>query len=326
MAQMCLYMKSISVIIPNYNGADLLKDNLPYVFSSLSKSSITDFELIIPDDASSDNSISFIENNYPEIILVKNKVNKGFSGNVNSGIKLATKDLILILNSDVQLIGNYFSPLIKYFDKEDTFGVMGKIIALNSNKHKDGAKYPYYSFGKIKTTKNYSAGNKNSLYSFFLSGANALIDRKKLLKLGGFNELYNPYYYEDADLGISAWRAGYKIYYENNAVCRHPSSATISKQAKNKVKIIAKRNKIILHYLHLGKLESFLFLAFYSLVALLRLFILDFIYFKSTAMFWKNFKTISNYKKQMKKYRTKTLREVVRLIKNDLNENEVSIF
>lgn len=87
-------MKSISVIIPNYNGEDLLKENLPSLYSALSTSGIMEYEVIVPDDASTDGSVAFLENNYPEIIIVKNKENKGFSGNVNTGIKISTMDLI----------------------------------------------------------------------------------------------------------------------------------------------------------------------------------------------------------------------------------------
>ena len=248
-------MKSISVIIPNFNGEDLLKENIPPLYNALSTSGIIDYEVVVPDDASTDGSIKFLENNYPEIIIVKNRENKGFSGNVNTGIKISKKDLVFILNSDVILLDKYFSPLLKYFEMEDTFGVMSRIISMESYKIQDGAKYPQYTFGRITTTKNYLVKNRTTLYSLYMSGANSLVDRRKLLSLGGFNEFFNPYYSEDADLGITAWRAGYKIYYEHDSICRHPNSSTIKKEHKKKVKTVAKRNKIILHYLHLDNFE-----------------------------------------------------------------------
>lgn len=314
--------KSISVVIPNYNGSNLLRENLPYVFLALKTSGLDDYEIIVADDASTDDSISFLQVNYPEIIVVQNKTNQGFSGNTNSGIYKATKDLILILNSDVQLQENYFIPLLKYFDDDKTFGVMGRIISMSGDKIQDGAKFPSYSFANIISTKNYLVEKRNSLYSFFLSGANALIDREKLLQLGGFNELFNPYYGEDVDLGISAWRVGYKLYYEHNALCRHPNSATIKKESSKKVKLISKRNKLILHYLHLENFELFIFFLITIFKSILKLFLLDFTYLKAFFTFFKMRREIKerkiNYSKIWKLNLHQVKSFIIDNIKNDV--------
>jgi GT2 family glycosyltransferase len=115
---------SISVVIPNYNGKHLLESNIPFVYAALRSSGITDFEIIVSDDASHDDSVDFLKSNYPAIILIENKINKGFSGNMNVGIFRSTKDLVLLLNSDVVLTAGYFKNQLHYFKKSDTFGVM----------------------------------------------------------------------------------------------------------------------------------------------------------------------------------------------------------
>lgn len=318
--------KSISVIIPNYNGSDLLKKNLPYTYAALATSGISDYEIIVTDDASKDDSVAFLKDNYQDIRIVLNHKNLGFSGNVNSGIKIAQKDLLLILNNDVRLGENYFTTLLPYFERPDTFGVMGRIIADDSDKIQDGAKYPGYSFSAIISTKNYVCNNRNSLYSFFLSGANALTDRKKTVLMGGFNEIFNPYYSEDADLGINAWRAGYKLYYDHRAVCRHPNSATIGKEPSDKVKIIARRNKYILHYLHLDGPE----LVFYLLKVILKTFFrsltLTRIYTLSFRSFIHNLKKILAIRKQYQPLRKYSIREINDFIKKDIENDEIEVF
>jgi GT2 family glycosyltransferase len=276
---------SISVVIPNYNGKYLLETNLPSVYNALQSSGISDFEIIIPDDASTDSSVNFIKTNYPDIILVENETNKGFAGNTNTGIKRSKKDLVLILNSDVKLTDDYFLQLLKYFNKPDTFGVTGRIIGLYSDKIQDGAKYPKYFFGNISSTTNYICKSRSALYSFFLTGANVLIDRKKLMELGGFNELFNPYYGEDVDLGLRAWRLGYKCYYEHSAICRHPNSATIKKEPPEKIKIISSRNKMYLHFIHLNRFELFFYQIKLIFKVTFRVLILDVKYLKSFWMF-----------------------------------------
>jgi GT2 family glycosyltransferase len=318
-------------VIPNYNGKELLATNLPFVYEALKTSNISDFEIIIPDDASSDGSTEFVRTNYPDIILIVNPENKGFSGNTNSGLSAAKKELVFILNSDVQLTKNYFTPLLPYFDKEDTFGVGGRIVAMDSDKIQDAAKYPVYSFGNIISTKNYLFKERQTCYSFFLSGANALIDRKKMLELGLYNELFNPYYNEDVDLGLRAWRLGYKLYYEHSAICRHPNSATIKKEPSKKVKIISKRNRMILHYVHLDGIELFYYQLKTIIKSYFRLVIGDASYMASYKQFRKMKPSIISAKvafKQLqveKKTFTKT-REVALKILKSIENKDVDLF
>ena len=81
-----------------------------------------------------------------------------------------------------------------------------------------------------------------------------MVDKSKLLQLGGFDEIYAPLYYEDTDLSVKAWRAGWRCYYEHEAICRHPASSTINKfNKKRNVWIITQRNKLIFHSIHLNK-------------------------------------------------------------------------
>jgi GT2 family glycosyltransferase len=101
---------------------------------------------------------------------------------------------------------------------------------------------------------NFYVTNPSTLVTtLFLSGGGALVDREKLNMLGGFDEIYAPFYYEDTDLSVRAWRLGWRCYYEHNAVCRHPASTTINKfNKKRRIWITTQRNKLIFHSLHLN--------------------------------------------------------------------------
>ena len=322
---------SLSIVIPNFNGKELLELNLPSVYRALEFSGISDFEIIIPDDASTDNSVDFIKKNYPEIILIKNNTNKGFAGNTNTGIFKSKKDLVFILNSDVRLNDTYFQPLLKYFDKPDTFGVTGRVIGLDSDRIQDGAKYPNYHYGNISSTANYISQSNNSLYSFFLTGANALLDRQKLIELRGYNEIFNPYYGEDVDLGLRAWRLGYKCYFENNAVCRHPNSATIKKEPSEKIKIVSKRNKMYLHFIHLNNLELFYYLLMLIGKMFLKTLLLDVKYLKSFWLFLNSIDECIKYKRRFRELqRSKNLElsvnDIVIIIKENIQSTTIERF
>lgn len=321
---------SISVVIPNYNGKNLLEQNLPSLYIALHSSGITDFEIIIADDCSKDDSVSFLKEKYKDIIVIENRENRGFSGNTNTGIFRAIKQLVLILNSDVMLTPGYFNEQLSYFKDKDTFGVMGQIRALDSEHIQNTAKYPGYKFGKIKSTINYFSKSNNSLVTLFLCGANALIDREKLLLLGGFDELFNPYYSEDTDLGIRAWRAGYKVYYNHLSVCRHPNSATIKKEPSAKVTLIAARNKMYLHYKHLHGIEMYWYFSMLFIKTSAKIIARDKIAVNAFYSFWGNFKYYRNSKRLYVLSETgnpkMTIKQSVKSMRAQINAREISYF
>lgn len=246
-------VKSVSVIIPNYNGKVLLDKYLPDNLAVIASAGCQ-YEIIIVDDASKDDSAAFIRANYPDIKLVINPENKGFSYTCNRGIEAARCELILLLNSDVKLTQGYFDHQWKYFLSWDTFGVMGRIIDMEGDHIQDAARMPGFNGLKLKTGYFYYSNNeRDRLYTFYLSGANALIHAEKLKEAGGFNELFSPFYCEDMELGIRAWRLNWKCYYEHNAVCRHQVSASTRNYETAKwVKSVYFRNRFYVHAIHLN--------------------------------------------------------------------------
>lgn len=227
--------------------------NLPSVYTALQKAGV-DHEVIVADDASTDESVIFLRENFIDVKVVAKKTNRGFSPTINSGIELATMELVLLLNTDVSLLPDYFEHLFPYFDLPDTFGVSGRFIGLNDEKIQEAGKYPLLlKSKKIQPFNFYVESPTRWIPTLYLSGGGALVDRKKLNLLGGFDEIYAPFYLEDTDLSIRAWKAGWRCYYEHNAVCRHPASTTINKfNKKRSIWITTQRNKLILHSLHLN--------------------------------------------------------------------------
>lgn len=245
---------SISVVIPNFNGRKLLEANLPSVYAALRKADVA-YQIIIPDDASTDDSLSFLAKHYPHITVIPHAENQGFAHNVNAGIKKAMLSLVMVLNSDVVLEGDYFSPLLPYFNDPKTFGVMGQIIGLDNDNIQDTSKYPNYDWKGISSKKNFFVTNPPQDFktpTLFLSGANALINTDKLQELGGFDEIFSPFYYEDVELSLRAWRLGWHSYYDGRSICRHPNSVTIKAYHKQRViRTTAARNKMLMHAIHL---------------------------------------------------------------------------
>ena len=277
----------ISVVIPNYNGVRLFPRTIGPLLSILHNTQIP-FEVFIVDDCSTDDSVHYILQHHPEIKILKNEVNKGFSSAINKGIHAAQYDLVLLLNSDIILTAGYFQHQLKYFREKDTFGVMGRIIGWDDEKIQDGAKFPETHGFKVKTSCNYLLDNmgEESLYTLYLSGANALVDRKKLIALGAFDEIFSPFYIEDCDLSFRAWRLGWKCYYENRAVCRHQTSFSVKANSKkNYVEVVYNRNKLFLHAIHLKNYQLPLWFLQVFMDALLRMLTLRVSLIKAVILF-----------------------------------------
>lgn len=253
--------KSISVIIPNFNGKELLEENLPFVIKSLEE--VSQSEILIVDDGSTDNSIDFLKNTYPDIKIIENINNIGFGASVNAGLKKANSQLVLLLNSDIKPDRNYISTSFKYFEDPDTFGVMGIIKDELGEKILEGVKWPWISVNGLKykdlRMPEIEMWN-DQIFTFYICGGNAIVDREKMLELHGFLELYHPFYMEDVDLSLRAWLSGWKLYFNPEAHCYHKHSATINKYySKDFVNLISKRNRLILNYLYLTGYKDYLF-------------------------------------------------------------------
>ncbi|MFD2512879.1 glycosyltransferase family 2 protein [Pontibacter locisalis] len=280
----------ISVVIPNYNGVHLFEKNTLSTVVDALQAVNKPSEIIVVDDCSTDDSIAYLRKNYPDIKVIANEKNSGFSVTANRGIRAAAHDKVLLLNSDVKLTPDYFKNQFKYFDKPDTFGVMGRIVGWDDEKIQDGAKYPSFHGSKIKTSGNYLLKDErqmeDGLYSAYLSGANAFIDKEKFLLLGGLNEAFSPFYIEDFELSLRAWRLGFKCYYDYSSVCRHQVSTSIKSKSKKKyVSAIYDRNKMYLHAIHLDGLQKLLWYMQLIPEALIRIFTFRWHYLRALNMF-----------------------------------------
>jgi GT2 family glycosyltransferase len=324
----------ISVIIPNYNGLQLLPQVIPPLIQALTNAGV-EYEIIISDDCSTDNSVDYLKTNFPGIILLENKVNSGFSPTINKGIFASKFPLLMLLNSDVKLEPDYFNPLFKYFENPDCFGALGRIIGWDDNEIQDAAKYPGFHGAKIKTTGNYlpiEIKNDDRLLSMYLSGANAMVSREKILELGGFDELFAPFYIEDYELSLRAWRLGWRCYYEHNAICRHRLSSSIkSKSRKEAVQTIYYRNKMFLHAIHLSGTKLVFWYLQLVPETLIRIFSGRFYYLKSLFAFFRSPRKIKASKEKLialgnQKQGLISVEAVMKIIKDSILNREIRRF
>lgn len=225
----------ITVVIPVYKNTSQfianLKTNLPFLDRC---------EIIIVND----NPDASIKSKLPkgDIRLIENKKNLGFAGAVDTGIRHANNRYIMLLNSDVVLLdSSYMLGLTALRNSHDLFAVSF------AQKEKDasivGKNRIYWKNGYFLNAK---AGNMHEGINGWAEGGACIMDRKKYNEIGGFDNLFSPYYWEDIDLSYRAWKHGYRILFNPSIVVEHHHESTIGKYFANEhIKTIAFRNQFI---------------------------------------------------------------------------------
>lgn len=233
-------MSTITVVIPNYNGKEFLKE----CFDSL-KAQNVDLKVVVVDNGSSDGSAGFIKNNYPEFNLIINNENKGFAAAVNQGINSTDTEYVFLMNNDVVLRENCLLNLKECIEKDlNIFAASSKMIQYNDKDKIDNAGDEYTLLGWTNKVGN---GKSTELYNeereIFSACAGASLYRRNVFdEIGCFDENFFAYM-EDVDMSYRARIHGYKCMYCPDAQVYHIGSATTgSKYNSFKIRLAARNN------------------------------------------------------------------------------------
>jgi len=219
----------VAVVILNWNG---IKDTLVCI-KSISKQSYSNFNIIIVDNGSTDNSIDNLENvvsKNSKAYLLKNIENKGFAGGVNTGIDYAIKnnfDAVALFNNDAVADKNWLDELVRGLDKAT---VVTSLLLSENGKIIDSTEESYSIWG-MPFPKNrgiITRAAPNSGYILGATGGATLYKTSLFKEIGLFDESFFAYY-EDVDISFRAQLAGHKIYYTKDAIAYHKQGATSSK-------------------------------------------------------------------------------------------------
>jgi len=260
-------MKSVSVVIPTYNGKKLLEKHLPKIIAAVGQ-----LEIIVVDDASTDKSLEFLQKNYSQIKIVKHSKNRRFAAACNSGVKNARGEVIVLLNNDVAPKKNFLKPLTRHFEDQETFSVGCRELDIKQGKKEISGR----TAGRFKRgfLVHWRPKDQESKETFWTFGGSMAVDKRKYLEIGGMDEIYSPAYWEDIDLCWRAKKKGWKIVFEKNAVVYHHHESTNKPVlGKTRIKLYAHRNQILFVWKNIrGRqlVEHFLWLPYHLLVTTFR--------------------------------------------------------
>ncbi len=256
-------MEEIAIVILNWNGKQLMEKFLPSI-TSYSENA----QIIIADNHSTDDSIEFLQKEYPQITIVRNQTNGGFAKGYNDALKHINAKYYLLLNNDVEVTKNWLKPLIEKMKDKKIAGCQPKILSYNE-KHKfeyagasggflDSNYYPFCR-GRIFDTVEEDKGQYDyDLEVFWTSGACMLIRSNIFWEAGGFDEDFFAHM-EEIDLCWRVKKLGYSFYAVSGSKVYHVGGGTLNYQSTRKVYLNFRNNLMMLIKNHQGLLFPKLF-------------------------------------------------------------------
>ncbi|MFH1280918.1 MAG: glycosyltransferase family 2 protein [Candidatus Beckwithbacteria bacterium] len=264
-------MKSVSFVIPNYKKTPLIKH-----LSQVLKACPLGSEIIVVDDCSPDDTTTYLKKHFPQVKVIKNKVNQRFAQSCNIGIKATKNNLVVLINSDVAPKSDFLNHLVKHFTDPKVFAVgCLEIQTVNGKKEISGRNKCQFKRGLVIHSKAKITNLKKSTKNCWASGGSMMLDKNKFLKLGGFDLLYKPAYWEDIDLSwMAREKYGYKIIFEPRSQVFHNHETTnLTVFGKREMEIISARNQLLFTWKNirgLKLLQHFLWLPYHLVFTNLR--------------------------------------------------------
>ena len=241
----------VSIVILNFNGQKYLEKFLPFLI----KTKYENYEIVIADNASTDNSVAFINSYYPQLKLKINSKNSGFAGGYNWALQDIEADYFVLLNSDVEVTENWLFPLIKLLESNKQIAIAQPKLLDYYNRNKfeyagaaggwlDIFGYPFAK-GRIFTT----CETDNNQYNveepiFWASGAALCIKAAVFFEVGGFDDSFFAHQ-EEIDLSWRIQLKGYYVYSCPSSIVFHIGGGTLQK-GRRKIFLNFRNNLLML--------------------------------------------------------------------------------
>lgn len=232
----------ISVVIPSFNGRKLLEKHLPSVITELK----TGDEIVIVDDASTDDTVSWLQQHFElssqriigqnsiwsaqkipqkdiSLQLVAQANNKRFAASSNHGVSVAQHEFIFLLNNDVELLPGVRNALLKHFEDNTVFAVGCLEYEQKKGDAVSGKNKLWFQRGLFQHSK---AEDMSTGPTAWVSGGSGMFSKAKWNELAGFDERFYPAYWEDIDLSYRARKKSWKVLFDAEAQVIHQHEST----------------------------------------------------------------------------------------------------
>lgn len=247
---------ALSLIIPTWNGRELLEEFLPSIAEAC-RCYAGPTEIVVVDDGSTDRTQEFLTQKFPDIRVLRLPQNRGYGYASNYGIEQCRHDWVVLLNNDVFVKKDFLRYLPPHFNEEDVFAVRIRVFRLKDKEAlENGSLRPATPWirGEVKNgficvpspdSCPLEEAPDQGRYVFSVGAGAFAVSKKKWLQLGGFDDLFAPFYSEETDLAYRALKRGFKIIYEPRSQVYHREGSRTVRRAKKSwyIELVGERNR-----------------------------------------------------------------------------------
>ena len=240
---------AVAILILNWNGRSLLATCLPPLLNQ----SYTNYEVVVVDNGSTDDSVAFVREQFPQVQLIQNEENLGFSLGINAGLRQISADVVVLLNNDVLVRPNWLAELIRPFHQDPQIGIVGcKLLFPDGTIQHLGAELTFPLAHSHHF--HYQEPDSGQITDWqdvpYVTGASLAVRRNVLDSIGLLDEAFHPFYYEEVDFCTRARDAGFRVIVEPRAVAVHDESATMKSVSGLKLQTLHKNRLryVLKHY------------------------------------------------------------------------------
>ena len=233
-----------SIMVLNWNGRALLERLLPSLRAAVACDGAA-HQVIVIDNGSADDSVAWLRAHFPEVEVVQHETNLGFVEGYNRAWHAARHDIVVVLNNDMVVAEDFLRPLLDGLARHpQAFAVSAAIEMEDPAKRgiETGRTAGAWSAGLFKLAHRPLGDDDGPAPCLWAGGGSAAIDRRALVALGGFEDLFAPYYFEDASLSYQAWRRGWFVLLEPRSRVVHAHRASSSRVPPMRLARIQRRN------------------------------------------------------------------------------------
>lgn len=242
----------VAIVILNWNGIDYLRKFLPYVLTSV----WPNLEIVVGDNASTDGSVAFVKGAFPDITVIQNADNYGFTGGYNRVLEQVDADYYILLNSDVEVSPGWIAPVIELMESDPLIAAAApKIKAYLQKDHFEHAGaaggfidafgYPFCRGRMFYEIEEDKGQYNESGEIFWASGAALFIKKKCWDEAGGFDDRFFAHM-EEIDLCWRLKNMGYKIMYCAQSEVFHVGGGTLNTENPFKTYLNFRNNLLLL--------------------------------------------------------------------------------
>lgn len=243
---------SVAIVILNWNGRSFLEQFLPSVMAS----TYPNIRIVVADNASTDDSVAFVQENYPQIDLLMNPTNEGFAQGYNTALKQVEADYYVLLNSDVEVTPGWIEPIITRMESDKQIAAcQPKLLSYHQREYFeyagasggwiDAFGYPFTRGRVIDVCEQDEGQYDQAVPCFWATGAAMFVRASVYHEVGGLDGSFFAHQ-EEIDLCWRMQLSGYKIFVEPSSVVYHVGGGTLPRGNARKVFLNFRNNLIMM--------------------------------------------------------------------------------